>query len=117
MEGILVDNGGEFNNEEIREMSSILNIKISSTPGESPWSNGLCERNNQITDRMLEILVEENPKSDEKILLAWTNVAKNSLQMWNSFSSYQLVLGKNPNLPNIMTEKLLLCRELPQMRF
>ena len=108
MEGILVDNGGEFNNEEIREMSSILNIKISSTLGESPWSNGLCERNHQITDRMLEILVEENPKSDEKILLAWANVAKNSLQMWNSFSSYmyQLVLGKNPNLPNIMTRKL-----------
>ena len=28
MEGALVDNGGEFNNEEICEMSSILNIKI-----------------------------------------------------------------------------------------
>ena len=106
MEGILVDNGGEFNNEEIREMSSILNIKISSTPRESPWSNGSCERNHQITDRMLEILVEENPKSDEKILLVWANVTKNSLQMWNGFSSYQLVLGKNSNLPNIMTEKL-----------
>ena len=26
--------------------------------------------------------------------------------MWNGFSSYQLVLGKNPNLPNIMSEKL-----------
>ena len=63
MEGILVDNGGEFNNEEIREMLSILNIKISSTPGESPWSNGLCERNHQITDRMSEILVEQ---------MAWT---------------------------------------------
>ena len=44
MEGILVDNDGEFNNEEIREMLSILNIKISSTP----WSNGSCERNHQI---------------------------------------------------------------------
>ena len=55
---------------------------------------------------MLEILVEENPKSDEKILLAWDNVAKNSVEMWNGFSSYQLVLGKDPSLPNIMTEKL-----------
>ena len=50
---------------------------------------------------MLEILVEENPKSDEKILLAWADVVKSSLQMWNGFSSYQLVLGKNPNLANI----------------
>ena len=55
---------------------------------------------------MLEILVDENPHLKEKTLLAWANVAKNSLQMWNGFSSYQLVLGKNPNLPNIMTEKL-----------
>ena len=81
-------------------------LKLSSTPGESPLCNGLYERNHQITDRMLEILVEEHPKSDEKILLAWANVAKNSIQIWNSFSSYQLVLGKHPNLPNIMIEKL-----------
>ena len=87
---------GEFNNEKIR----------SSTPGESPWSNRLCERNHQSTERMLEILAEENLKSDKKILLGWTNVAKNSLQMWNGLSSYQLAPGKNPNLPNIMTEKL-----------
>ena len=52
MEGILVDSGGEFNNEEIREMSSILTI--CSTPGESRWSNGLCERNHQITDSTSE---------------------------------------------------------------
>ena len=106
MEGIFFDNGGEFNNSEMREVASILNIQLSSTPAESPWSNGLCERNHHITDRMLEILTEENPKTDQNTLLAWANVAKNSLQMWNGFSSYQLVLGKNPNLPNIMSEKL-----------
>ena len=106
MEGTIVDNGDEFNSEEIHEMSNKLGIRISSTPGESPWSNSLCERNHQITDRMSGILVEENPKTDEKILLAWAYVAKNSLQMWNGFSSYQLILGKNPTLPNIMTERL-----------
>ena len=31
---------------------------------------------------------------------------ENSLQMWNGFSSFQLVLGQNPNLPNIMTDGL-----------
>ena len=106
MEGIFFDNGGEFNNDEVREVASLLNMRIFSTLGESPWSNGLCERNHQITDRMLEIPVEENPHTNERLLLAWANVAKTSLQMWNGFSSYQLVLGKNPNLPNIMTEKL-----------
>ena len=39
-------------------------------------------------------------------LLAWANLAKNSLQMWNRFSSFQLVLGQNPNLSNIMTDGL-----------
>ena len=53
------------------EVASILNIQLSSTPAESPWSNGLCERNHQITDRMLEILTEENPKTDENTLLVW----------------------------------------------
>ena len=43
MEGIFFDNGGEFNNKEMREIASILKVRISSTPGESPWSNGLCE--------------------------------------------------------------------------
>ena len=83
----MTDNGGEFSNSEIREINRILNIEILTTPSESPWSNGLCERNHQITDRMLEILIEENPRSDINTLLAWADVAKNSLQTWNGFSS------------------------------
>ena len=33
-------------------------------------------------------------------------MARNSLQMWNDFSSHQLVFGKNPNIPGIMSDKL-----------
>ena len=55
---------------------------------------------------MLEMLEDENPNTDLDTLLAWANLAKNSLQMWNGFSSSQLVLGQNPNLPNIMTDGL-----------
>ena len=76
MEGIFFDNGREFNNDEIREVASLLNVRISSTPVESPWSNSLCERNHQITNRMLEILEEENPHTNEKLPLAWANVAR-----------------------------------------
>ena len=36
MEGIFFDNGGEFNNDEVREVASLLNVRISSTPAESP---------------------------------------------------------------------------------
>ena len=106
MKYVMFDNGGEFSNSEMREVTSILNVEVYTTPAESPWSNGLCERNHQVTDRMLEILEDENPRVHLSTLLAWANMAKNSLQMWNGFSSFQIVLGKNPELPNIVTGKL-----------
>ena len=90
----------------MREVPGVLNVETCTTPSESPWFSGLCERNHQITDRMLEMLKDKNPNTDLDTLLAWANLAKNSLQMWNGFSSFQLVLGQNPNLPNIMTDGL-----------
>lgn len=33
-------------------------------------------------------------------------MARNTLQMWNGFSSHQLIFGKNPSLPGIMTDGL-----------
>ena len=50
--------------------------------------------------------MEENKKIERQTLLSWANMARNSLQMWNGFSSHQLVFGKNPNLPGIMSDKL-----------
>ena len=41
---------------------------------------------------MLEILKDENPDTDLGTSLAWANLAKNCLQMWNGFSSFQLIL-------------------------
>ena len=103
---ILTDNGGEFSSEESREMASVLNIWVITTAGQSPFQNGLCECIHAVTDFMLLKLHEEYPSSLLKVLLCWANVVRNALQMWHGFSSYQLVFGKNPNLPNIMTEEL-----------
>ena len=44
--------------------------------------------------------------TDSQTLLCWANMARNSLQMWNGFSSHQLIFGKNPNLPGFMTDGL-----------
>ena len=44
MGGILSDNGGEFNADEMRDVASILNIDVCTTAAESPFQNGLCER-------------------------------------------------------------------------
>ena len=43
---------------------------------------------------------------DPTIALAWAVTSKNSFAMHGGYSSFQLVFGKNPKLPNIMTDKL-----------
>ena len=106
MRSILTDNGGEFNADEMREVMSILNVRVLTTAAESPFQNGLCERVHAVTDMMLLKLEEENKRTDSQTLLCWANMARNALQMWNGYSSHQLIFGKNPNLPGIMTDGL-----------
>ena len=68
--------------------------------------NGLCERNHAITDRCLEKILHENPQTPLDVALAYACNAKNCLQMWNGFSSFQLVFGKNPRLPDVFNATL-----------
>lgn len=50
------DNGGEFNNEEMRDMAEHFNIEVKTTAAHSPWSNGLLERHNQtLTEILLRV--------------------------------------------------------------
>lgn len=104
MQAVLTDNGGEFSSDETREFASILDVRVCTTAANSPFQNGLCERNHAVVDMMLLKLQEQCPNTDIEVLLAWANMAKNSLQMWHGYSSYQLVFGQNPNLPNVMTD-------------
>ena len=106
MKSVPTDNGGEFNSDEMRENDSILNIQVCTTVGESPFQNGLCERVHAVTDMMVTKLEDEQNGANSETLLCWANMARNCLQMWNGFSSHQLVFGTNPNLPGIMTDKI-----------
>ena len=106
MGSIMTDNGGEFCSDETHEVMSILNVRVITTAAESPFQNGLCERVHAVTDRMLLKLQKENEKTDRQTLLSWANMTRNTLQMWNGFSSHQLIFGKNPSLPGIMTDGL-----------
>ena len=90
----------------MREISSLLNIEVISTAAFAPFQDGLCERNHAVVDMILHKLRAEYPQTDLNILLKWANMAKNSLQMWAGYSSYQIVFGGNPNLPNVMTDKV-----------
>ena len=76
VKALMTDNGGEFNSDEMRDITSVLKLEA------------------------------DFGKINSQTLLSWANMARNSLQMWNGYSSHQLVFGENPNLPNIMNNKL-----------
>ena len=106
MGSIMTDNGGEFSSDEMREALSILNVKVITTAADCSFQNGLCERVHAVTDMMLLKLQEENERTDRQTLLSWANMARNTLHMWNGYSSQQQVFGKKPRLPGIMTDGL-----------
>ena len=101
----LWDNGGEFVNHDVVELAEKCNITILTTAAESPWSNGLCERHNALIASNIHKIRLDTGCSLE-IALAWSICAKNCLSNVYGFSPNQLVFGKNPNLPNVLTNKL-----------
>ena len=91
------DNGREFDNSEMRDLGEWFNIKIITTAAESPWSNGICERQNAvIADGVRKVMADTNCKLD--VALAWTISARNTLTNHSGFSPSQLVFGQNPRL-------------------
>ena len=100
---IMTDNGGEFNNENMKELCERYNIEATYTAAESPWSNGIVERLNGILGEHLERTLMDGEKLEEAI--AWVVLAQNSLDNNKGFSPNQLVFGKNPVLPNLLLDK------------
>lgn len=101
---VWTDNGGEFTGEEMREVTSILNVYKDTTAAEAPWMNGLNEKNHALADNILKQVMRDYPDISLESALAWTCSAKNSLSMVYGYSPYQLVFGKNPRLPNILND-------------
>ena len=100
------DVGGEFNNNAMREMGEQLGCRMETGAGYSAWMNGLNERNHAIVDRCFEKIMLDSPGMDPDIALAWAVNAKNSFPMYGGYSSYQLVFGHNPDLPNLVQDRL-----------
>ena len=101
----LCDMGREFNNDDYREMGEKLNTTVKSTAAESPWSNGVNERHNGILGEMVTKTMEDS-KCSLEVAVAWAVSAKNSLSNVNGYSPNQLVFGRNPNFPCVLTDKL-----------
>ena len=98
--------GGEFNNDVMRPIAEAVGTRVDTGAGYSAWMNGLNERNHSVVDRCFAKIIDDYPKMDPVVALAWAVTAKNSYPMNGGFTSFQLVFGKDPKLPNIMTDKL-----------
>ena len=82
----LCDNGGEFTSAKFKDMCENLNITVMHTAAESPFSNGICERNHAVVDEMVRKIVADKPKCRLSTALAWAVHAKNSLHMVGGYS-------------------------------
>ena len=102
---IYSDNGGEFNNSVMSELGETFNIKLMTTPAQSPWANGIVERLNSVIGRSVsKVICETN--CDVKIALAWAISARNALCTYTGYSPNQLVFGFNPAIPSYATNHL-----------
>ena len=99
--GFWADNGSEFQNKEMVELMSKLNLKIEFGPAYSPWSNGMNERNHYSADIVVRKVMEADKKISLKKavnLAAWThNTNVNVL----GYEPMRLVTGKSSNIPGI----------------
>ena len=99
----LTDNGGEFVNSSMIELSEKFNIVLKTTAAESAWSNGLCERHNGIIADMVA-KIQGDTNCSLELAIPWATSAKNSLSNVYGFSPNQLVFGRNIRLPNVQTD-------------
>jgi len=105
MRKLLTDNGGEFVNDDWKELCSTFNILHKDTASEAAFQNGICERHNDLIGHMTSKM-KEDVGCNPQISLMWALHAKNSLISVLGFSPYQLVFGKNPNIPGNSTNNL-----------
>ena len=97
------DNGGEFANVKLNEVTSKLGLTVMFGPAFSPWSNGINERNHSSADVTIKKLMEEKkvPLSDSLVkATAWTH---NTLVNKLGYSPLQLVIGKAVTIPGLTT--------------
>ena len=75
-----------------------MNIEVITTAAYAPFSNGLLEKHNHVLTNIL-LKVKHEKKCNWETSLKWALNAKNTLINVHGLSAYQLVFGRNPNLP------------------
>ena len=88
---IIVDNGLEFVNSKMKDLCRNFNIRLFTTAAYSPYQNGLCEKNHQIVDEIIQRMITHGSFTKVKDALQSAIFAKNMRTNFLGFSSYQIV--------------------------
>ena len=99
--GFWCDNGGEFLNEDVLDYAAAMNVDIKMTSANSPWQNGIVERNHATADVIVEKIMHENPSINIQDAINEAAFAKNSDINHSGFSPIQLMSGQNPVFPGL----------------
>ena len=74
----IVDNGGEFNNVEFVDLCEKHGINVQYVKAaNSPYSSGICEKNHEVVDRMMEKMLDGDEAVTESEALDYALFAKN----------------------------------------
>ena len=76
-------------------MCEMFNIEMAKTAAESPWSNGLCERHNGVTEESIRKVMEDNGDMSLETAVVWAVSAKKTL-INNGYSPNMIVFRRNP---------------------
>ena len=99
--GFFTDNGGEFLNADVIDFAASLDITVRMTAASSPWMNGSCERNHATVDRILEKILEDDPKIGLQKAVDLACFVKNTEINKTGFSPLQLFCGRSPTFPGL----------------
>ena len=99
--GFFSDNKGEFLNDDLIDFASALDITIRMTAAHSPWMNGSCERNHATVDKLVEKLLEDEPKIDLQKAVDTACFVKNTEINRTGFSPLQLFCGRSSSFPGL----------------
>ena len=95
------DNGGEFLNEDVLNYAAAMNVDIKMTSANSPWQNGIVERNHATADCIVEKIIHDNPNMNIQDAIDKAAFAKNSDINHSGFSPIHLMIGQSPVFPGL----------------
>lgn len=115
---LYIDPGGELANSELEEVAAQWGISVEKSADKAHWQRGLIERHHQVLRESYHRARSSNRKlPDEVILIIAVDMAKNHLSNVRGMSPWQLTIGQQPVLPNILNADLpLLTRTEEDLR-